>query len=216
MSARVVTEQAEWDRRYREEVLPWDTGEVAPELLRRHEDLRRCGELERAGRVLVIGAGTGTNATWLAAQGHEVLGVDLSSSAVDLATQKATEAGLAGARFATHDWLDPIPVPRGSQDLVFDRGCFHCQDLAGRARFARRVYQALRPGGHWISLAGSADEVNEEHGPPRLSVLEVAAAVEACFEVQELRAVRFRGGTGALSWSGLFRRRRDHPPVWRD
>ncbi len=197
-----------WDDRYRTGDLPWDSGQAAPELVRRIQTLGRTG-----GRVLEVGAGTGTNAIWLAEQGFAVTALDLAPGAIERARAKAADAGQQAIRFLVHDWLTHIPVEPGSQDLIFDRGCWHILDAPERATFAERVYEALAPDGLWISLAGNADEENADGGPPRLTAAEVVQAAEPRFELQELLARRFREGA-ALCWSCLFRRRRDEKPVF--
>jgi len=199
--------QQRWDLRYREGDLPWDTGEPAPELVTRLPGLG----LVPGSAALEVGAGTGTNAVWMALQGLEVTAVDISATAAERARARAQAAG-AQLRFEVQDWLVEPPVPAGSQALVFDRGCFHVHDAAGRSRFAEQAHHVLAPDGAWLSLAGNADEESLGRGPPRVSVADIAAAVEPWFEVQELRAVRFHGQVGALAWLGLYRRRRPERP----
>ncbi|HUO34995.1 MAG TPA: methyltransferase domain-containing protein, partial [Candidatus Acidoferrum sp.] len=72
-----------WNESYASGELPWDTGEPEPLLV----------EFITAGRVrptqtLEIGAGTGTNALWLAERGFDVLGIDVAPLAVERATAK--------------------------------------------------------------------------------------------------------------------------------
>jgi SAM-dependent methyltransferase len=113
--------------------LPWDTGEPEPLLV----------EFVAAGRVrptqtLEIGAGTGTNALWLAERGFDVLGIDVAPLAVERATAKLNGRALR-CRFATRDFL-AADSPDGPFDFVFDRGCFHIFDQPEeRARFAVQV-----------------------------------------------------------------------------
>src|SRR5579863_2607915 len=140
-----------WNESYAVGELPWDTGEPEPLLV----------EFVTSGRVqptltLEIGAGTGTNALWLAERGFDVLGIDVAPLAVERATAK-----LAGrdfdCRFRTLDFLAGSP-PEDSFEFVFDRGCFHVFDEPEeRARFAARVAAALVPGGLWLSLIGSTE-----------------------------------------------------------
>src|SRR5690606_14442079 len=112
---------------------PWDIDEPDPHLV----ELVRSG-LVTPGRTLDVGAGTGTNALWLAAQGFDVVGVDISPRAIERAREKAADAPGRHA-FSTLDFLVD-ELPEGPFDFVFDRGCFHVFDEpADRARFAERV-----------------------------------------------------------------------------
>ena len=157
------------------------------------------------GRTLEIGAGTGTNAIWLAERGFDVLGVDVSPLAVERARGKIGERDLR-CHFAALDFL-VAPVPDGPFHFVFDRGCFHVFDESGeRTRFATCVAAALAPGGLWLSLIGSTEGPPREVGPPRRSARDIAAAVEPAMEIVELRSAEFHNHD-AKAWFCLSRKR---------
>lgn len=193
----------DWEQRYAQGETPWDTNEPDPHLV----ELVRSGVITE-GRALDIGCGTGTNVLWLAAQGFDVTGVDVSPRAIELA--KAKSAGAEGRfTFATLDILTD-EIPSGPFDFVFDRGCFHVFDEpADRARFAERVAESLRPGGSWLSLMGSTEGPPRDHGPPRRSVRDIADAIEPSLEITSLRASEFDADlpTRARAWICLSRRR---------
>jgi methyl halide transferase len=192
--------QPSWNEHYASGELPWDTG--LPETLL--VEFVNSGSVA-PGRTLEIGAGTGTNAIWLAERGFDVLGVDLSSFAVEKANAKMDGRDLC-CRFATLDFL-AAPAPDGPFHFVFDRGCFHVFDEPGeRARFAVHVAAALAPGGLWLSLIGSTEGPPREVGPPRRSAQEVALAIEPALEIVELRSAEFRGHD-AKAWFCLSRQR---------
>ena len=77
-----------WNERYASGELPWDTGTPEPLLV----NFVTSGGV-MPGRALEIGAGTGTNAIWLAEHGFDVLGVDVSSLAVEKATSSVKPEG---------------------------------------------------------------------------------------------------------------------------
>lgn len=189
-----------WNESYAARDLPWDTGEPEPLLV----------EFVTAGRVrptqtLEIGAGTGTNALWLAEHGFDVVGIDVAPLAVEAATAKLSDRALR-CRFAAYDFL-AADFPDGPFHFVFDRGCFHVFDeLEERAQFAARVATVLAPGGLWLSLIGSTEGPPREVGPPRRSAREVALAIEPALEIVELRAAEFHAH-GARAWFCLSRRR---------
>jgi SAM-dependent methyltransferase len=202
-----------WNEHYLRGELPWDTD--APDL--HLVDLVRAGTIV-PGRALEIGSGTGTNALWLAAQGFDVLGIDVSERAVEMA---AAKAGRHDRRvtFAIRDFLTDTLA--GPFDFVFDRGCFHVFDEPEqRARFAQRVADLLRPEGVWLSLVGSTEGPAREHGPPRRSARDIVDAVEPFLEVVSLRATEFDADlpTAAQAWVCLARRRtvRAQPSTGRD
>src|SRR5688572_30178987 len=152
-----------WDEHYRQPSQPWDTGEPDADLIA----WVGAGGVKR-GRALEVGAGTGTNALWLAEQGFEVVATDVSPLAVEKAEAKArARGGASRCRFLVHDILG-APAPGGPFDFVFDRGCFHVFDEAEeRARFAAHVAAVLAPEGRWLSLIGSTEGPPRDVGPPR-------------------------------------------------
>src|SRR6185312_2198551 len=89
ISNQHMTEHIEWNDRYRDGNLPWDTGRPSSELQRilSQSTIRPC-------RALELGCGTGTNSVWLAQQGFEVTGIDLAPLAVEKAEQRARAAGV--------------------------------------------------------------------------------------------------------------------------
>ena len=189
-----------WNESYASGQLPWDTGQPEPLLI----EFVTSGGIAPAP-TLEIGAGTGTNAIWLAEHGFDVLGIDLSPLAVERARAKMNERALS-CRFAALDFL-AAPPPGGPFQFVFDRGCFHVFDEPDeRRRFSAHVAAALAPGGLWLSMIGSTEGPRGDVGPPRRSACEVMLAIEPVLEIVELRSAEFRDH-GAKAWFCLSRRR---------
>src|SRR6476469_2532010 len=84
-----MTEQMEWNDRYRDGNLPWDTGRPSSELQRvlSRNTIQSC-------RALELGCGTGTNSVWLVQQGFEVTGIDFAPLAVEQSEKRAHAAGI--------------------------------------------------------------------------------------------------------------------------
>jgi SAM-dependent methyltransferase len=193
----------DWNERYRTGEMPWDTGHPDPELVA----LVKAGRLP-PGRALDVGCGTGTTVRYLAELGYDALGVDVAPLAVEQASARPRPAR-GSAEFRHLDFL--AAPPAGPFDLVLDRGCFHVFDGADeRARFAARVAECLAPNGLWVSLLGSTEGPARDHGPPRRSARDIAAAVEPVLEIAELRAATFDADlpSVARAWVLLARRRR--------
>lgn len=193
-----------WDERYQAGETPWDTGEPDEQLV----EFLRSNPL-KGGRALDVGCGTGTNALWLAGQGLAVLGVDISSAAIERARAKAGKGASPHCRFATADFLKDA-ISDGPFDLVFDRGCLHAFDKAeDRVRFVQRVAALLKPEGRWLSLIGSTEGPEREVGPPRRSARDVIGAIEPELEILELHSIQFRANlpAPAAAWRCLARPR---------
>lgn len=175
----------DWDRRYVDDHLPWDSGKTDVHLRRfiKGTKMAPC-------RALEVGCGTGTNVIWLAMQGFRVVGLDVSPTAIGRARAKAEHAGVS-CQWLAADFMEE-PVPGSKFGLVFDRGCFHVFDEAHeQARFARRVAEVLEEEGTWLSLIGSTDGPPRDTGPPRRSAKEIVIAAEPYFEILDLKSVAF-------------------------
>jgi SAM-dependent methyltransferase len=180
----------DWDDNYVSGNLPWDTGRADPGLI---AFVR--GQPVAPGRALEVGCGTGNDASWLAEQGFDVLGVDVAPHAIERARARGGRA-----RFEVLDFL--ATTPGGPFDLVFDRGCFHTFDEADdRAKFAANVAAVLAPNGLWLSLLGSTEGPPRDLGPPRRSARDIVSAIEPFLAIVALIGAELSGPFGAVkSW----------------
>lgn len=106
------------------------------------------------GRALDLGSSNGDDVIWLAAQGWQALGVDISETACDRARQKAEALGLGGrARFEARDLSRGLP--EGQFDLVT---AFFLQSPVDLDRDAilRAAAERVAAGGHLLVLAHAA------------------------------------------------------------
>ncbi len=100
--AGMADDVMDWDSAYRGEAVfegppPWNIGEPQPELA----TLIDSGAI--SGAVLDAGCGHAELGLTLAARGHDVVGIDLSPTAVAAATAAAAERGLPNATFVADD-----------------------------------------------------------------------------------------------------------------
>ena len=196
-----------WQQRYIDGDLPWDTGVPEERLM---EVVRG---LELPGRTaLDMGCGAGTNAIELARMGFEVTGIDISEKAVEMARQRAADAGVDGVRFEVASIVEGLPVEPGSIAVATDRGCFHGIAPAERSLYIAHLAEALSEGGWWVVLAACCEEVREpgQPGPPQIRAEELIAAAEPLFEVWRVERGTITGVVGGrdrTAWRGVFRKR---------
>ena len=192
----------DWDQRYRDGDMRWDSGLPSRELG------RLLGEWPTSrGRAIELGCGTGTNAIFLATLGFQVTGVDCSPTAIRLAEEKAQ------SKEVSVEWVEADVQHFGAGSspfgLVFDRGCYHCcrrVDLPGYLESLRNVTST---GSRYIGLMGNADDPNPD-GPPRVTAEEVCGELSPLFKILQLRAFHFEdagGVPGPLGWSLVAERR---------
>ncbi|MFB6184043.1 MAG: class I SAM-dependent methyltransferase [Haloarculaceae archaeon] len=117
------------------------------------------------GPVLDVGCGTGELALFLARQGHEVLGIDLSALAIRQARQKATWRRVP-ARFLVWDALDlPRLADAGvSVRTVVDSAMFHVLGDRERDRFVAGLGTVLDDGGLYCVLGDARTDERDVYG----------------------------------------------------
>ncbi len=131
-----------YDAMYRFTRPDWDTALTPPEVVALIENHRS------RGRALDLGCGTGTHSIYLAQHGFEVVGVDFSPKAIELARDKARQAGVqVDFRLSDVTHLDFLQKPF---NLILDVGCFHGLDQAGRLRYAEHASRLTQPGSKFL------------------------------------------------------------------
>jgi 2-polyprenyl-3-methyl-5-hydroxy-6-metoxy-1,4-benzoquinol methylase len=116
-------DRAKWDSRYSKTA---PSSEPSPWLL---SWLERGFEniIPKSGRVLDVAGGAGRNAIWFAQRGYDVTLIDISPVAIELAEQRAKEAGVTlTARVMD---LENEALPDGPWDIIvqmhyLERGLF--------------------------------------------------------------------------------------------
>jgi SAM-dependent methyltransferase len=152
-----------------------------------------------AGRVLDIGCGTGTFALLLADRGLQVTGIDPAGGSLDVARAKPSSERVRWICGTAKD------LPSMQVDLVTMTGNVAQAIVAGSdwKGMLRRVYDALRPGGHLVfETRNPARRVWQEWNRAasyKVTEIEGVGAVESWVEVINVRRplVTFR-------WTGVF------------
>jgi ubiquinone/menaquinone biosynthesis C-methylase UbiE len=102
-------------------------------------------------RAIDLGCGEGADALWLAEQGWQVTGVDVSVNAIDRAKAEASSRGLTGLKWLVTDVADWEPEP-ASADLV-TASFLHSKAPLDRDDALRKAARAVASGGHIFVLA---------------------------------------------------------------
>jgi 2-polyprenyl-3-methyl-5-hydroxy-6-metoxy-1,4-benzoquinol methylase len=116
-----------------------------------------AAELE-PGTALDVGCGEGGDAIWLASQGWQVTGTDISQTALDVAARHAAEAGVT-VTWERHDLS--VSQPAGPFDLV-TTSFLHSKVELPRGRILRAAAEAVAPGGTLL-VVGHAPSVEHRH-----------------------------------------------------
>jgi cyclopropane fatty-acyl-phospholipid synthase-like methyltransferase len=160
---------------------PWDIAGPQPALVA----LAEAGEI--VGRVLDAGCGTGENALYLAARGHEVWGIDFLPVAIERARKKSEARGL-DVRFQVANALElgRLGCDRSYFDTVIDCGLFHTFSDEERTVYAAGLAPLLRTGGRLHVMCFSDREPPGE-GPRRVSQEEIRHCFQRGWHVEQIR-----------------------------
>jgi cyclopropane fatty-acyl-phospholipid synthase-like methyltransferase len=170
---------AGWEAVYADDSAPWDIGRPQAAFV----GLADAGDIRSP--VLDSGCGTGEHALMLAARGHEVVGIDLSPTAIERARHKAAERGVQ-ARFEVGDVLDLAALKRRFATIV-DNGVFHVFDDEDRARYVGSLAKAIEPGGV-LHLMCFSEHTPGVTGPRRVTQAELRQAFSDGWQVERIEA----------------------------
>ncbi|NUT46968.1 MAG: class I SAM-dependent methyltransferase [Saccharothrix sp.] len=136
--------------------VPWHREEPHQLVLDRFRDVDGTGK-----RALVVGAGYGQDAGFLAGLGFDALGFDISPTAVDAARER-----FPAARFVVADLLDPPAGWWGAFDVVVEVLIAQSLPAAVRPTGIAHVRRFVAPGGTLVVLASARDDDEHVEGPP--------------------------------------------------
>ncbi len=134
-----------WENRYASSSKVWSgrpnvtLTQIAPEL--------------PVGRSLDLGCGEGADAIWLASQGWDATGIDLSPTAIERAREAARAAGLTNAHFEASD----LETWNGEEQFDLVTAFFvDARRNPQRFRVLRRNAELVTPGGHLLIVCHAA------------------------------------------------------------
>ncbi len=168
-----------WEEVYQQDQAPWDIGRPQAVWVR----LADAGEI--TSPVLDSGCGTGEHTLLLASRGMDVLGLDVSRTAIDRARQKAADRGL-DADFQVGDVLALHHLGRTFATII-DSGVFHVFSDADRVRYVDSLASVLQQGGV-LHLLAFSELTPGERGPRRVTQAELRAAFADGWEVERIEA----------------------------
>lgn len=169
------------------EQIPWNIGTPPDALVRLVESggVRPC-------RTVDFGCGAGNYAVWLAKQGFDVTGIDISPSAIELARKNAAGQGVA-CTFLVADVLGDLREVKGPFDFAFDWELLHHIYPKDRPRYVANVARKLETGGKYLSVCfHEADPQFGGSGKYRTTGIGTVLYFSSEEELQELFSPYFR------------------------
>jgi methyl halide transferase len=147
-----------WEKKYRDGQDRWDLGCPAPPLI----DLLASAQAPKAGKISVLGCGSGQDAMLFSTAGFDVVGFDFAPSAIERARATAKARGL-DAQFLQRNIFELESEALHSFDYVLEHTCFCTLDTVSRPQYVQVVKNLLRPNGQLIALFYTH---SQSDGPP--------------------------------------------------
>jgi SAM-dependent methyltransferase len=177
----------DWDAAYRNEVFagppPWNIGETQPEISRLIDEGRF------RGKVLDAGCGVGDAALELAARGFEVVGIELTPTAIAAARKAAEERGLTNVTFV-HGDITSLSGYEGRFDTILDCTLFHSLPVEARDGYLRWIHRAAKPGALLHMLVFTTDALPPDSPFPVPNLVtrdELTEALSKYWDIDDVR-----------------------------
>lgn len=162
----------DWQRAYEMGQTPWEKGEAHPAMAH----LSQLGWFRdwSGRRVLCPGAGLGHDVAYLAKEGVDALGIDISPLAVEMSGAANV---IVGDLFAAGEWAECCGV--------WEHTCYCAIDPSQRAQYRRSVAEIMAAG-EWLCGIFFLNPDHDEPGPPfGVDREELLADFEADFDIVE-------------------------------
>ena len=175
------------------ENIPWATQAVNSHLASYLDDETQTHE----GKALVIGCGLGDDAHALEVAGYDVLAIDVSEMALELAQSRSTDSKIT---YEKQDIFDMPEKYKGHFDFVFEAYTIQSLPREFRAKMINAISETLAPNAKILVVADKKTKVFD--GPPwpltqeELELFKTEGLIELGFETHqdksEVATARFR------------------------
>lgn len=195
----------DWEARYQAADMPWEKGTAAPPLI---ELLAKSdSDLWGNAAVLVPGCGLGHDVRALATSGRNAHGLDLSPTAISLASAQPT---VGSESYQLGNFLDPGWQSGIKISSIWEHTCFCAIDPSHRPAYALATARILSPGGilAGVFFLNPFDPGEDRTGPPFGATLEeIMNLFSPWFEqVDGWTPQQAYPGREDREWLGIFRR----------
>jgi ubiquinone/menaquinone biosynthesis C-methylase UbiE len=142
------------DKIYRDvppDKIPWNIS-TPPEILQKVIE----ENVPSQGKVVEFGCGTGNYVIWFAKLGYEIMGIDISQNAIEIARKSASTTSV-NCKFMVADVTGDIPKIDDMFDFAYDWELLHHIFPEDRDKYVRNVFRLLKSGGKYLSVCFSED-----------------------------------------------------------
>lgn len=142
-----------WEREYRNPKLVTKDDKPQADILRFLKFLKKEEKYTTNDKnILDLGCGTGRNSNYLAELGNNVIGIEISKTAVNIAKERAIECGVK-VDYRLGDIGENYEIKNESIDIVFDVTSSNSLDEKGRQKYLDETSRVLKNGGYFFVRA---------------------------------------------------------------
>ncbi len=158
-----------WEKEYRRPQLISGRDVPQNDILRFLKYLKKTHHLKLENlNILDLGSGTGRNANYLADLGNEVTGMEISTTAIKIAQNRADKMD-ASVKYLSRSIGDIYPFLDDFFDVILDITSSNSLNEAEREIYLKETYRVLKPGGHFFVRALCKDGDKNAQNLIRLS-----------------------------------------------
>ncbi len=142
-----------WDREYKNPKLVTKNDGPQADTLRFLKFLKKEEKyIVENRKVLDLGCGTGRNSNYLAEKGNNVIGIEISKTALGIAKSRAQDLGLS-VDYRLGDIGEEYNIDSDSIDIIIDVTSSNSLNENGRAVYLSESNRVLKPGGYMFVRA---------------------------------------------------------------
>jgi ubiquinone/menaquinone biosynthesis C-methylase UbiE len=189
------------DKIYRDvppDKIPWNIS-TPPEILQKVIE----ENVPSQGKVVEFGCGTGNYVIWFAKLGYEIMGIDISQNAIEIARKSASTTSV-NCKFMVADVTRDIPKIDDMFDFAYDWELLHHIFPEDRDKYVGNVFRLLKSGGKYLSVCFSEDSpqfngVGKYRKTPLGTTLYFSSEMElkklfgGRFDIEDLKTIDIKG-----------------------
>lgn len=137
-----------WEREYRDPKLVTKKEDPQADTLRFLKFLKKEKKIKLENlNILDLGCGTGRNSNYLAELGNNVVGIEISKTAINIACTRASGHGQS-VHYILGDIGEPYEVKDNWADIILDVTSSNSLNEKGREIYLNEIHRILKKGGH--------------------------------------------------------------------
>lgn len=146
-----------WEKEYKSPILISKKAEPQSQILTFLKYMRKIGKKAEGLNVLDLGSGTGRNSNYLAQRDNEVVGIEISQTAIKIAKERADKLGV-DVEYLHQSIGEKYPFTEGLFDVIMDVTSSNALDEDERSKYLEESHRVLKKDGLFFVRALAKDK----------------------------------------------------------